>query len=113
MCGIAGFPLRDTPGQHSVLRAMCDRVHHRGPDDEAFHLSGGCGLGLRRFSIIDLAGGHQPMSNEDGSVWVVFNGEIYNFRALRDELALSGHCLHWLWSLLMFRLWLQQLPQAP
>ena len=66
---------------------MTDASVHRGPDDEGFYLSGGIGLGHRRLSIIDLAAGHQPMSNEDGTIWVVFNGEIYNFPELRDFLA--------------------------
>jgi asparagine synthase (glutamine-hydrolysing) len=59
---------------------------HRGPDDEGQHLDGPCGIGMRRLSIIDLAGGHQPLSSEDGMLWVVCNGEIYNFRELRAEL---------------------------
>ena len=70
---------------------MCDAIRHRGPDDEGYHLDGGCGLGMRRLSIIDLQTGHQPISNEDHTVWVVFNGEIYNFRDLRSELATAGH----------------------
>jgi asparagine synthase (glutamine-hydrolysing) len=70
---------------------MCDQIRHRGPDDEGFHLDGGCALGMRRLSIIDLNTGHQPISNEDGSVWVVFNGEIYNFQELRNELTGKGH----------------------
>ena len=71
---------------------MCDQIRHRGPDDEGFYAEGGCALGMRRLSIIDLNTGHQPISNEDGSVWVVFNGEIYDYQALRDELAAKGHC---------------------
>ncbi len=70
---------------------MCDAIRHRGPDDEGYHLDGGCGLGMRRLSIIDLQTGHQPISNEDHTVWVVFNGEIYNFRELRSELVSAGH----------------------
>ncbi len=70
---------------------MCDQIRHRGPDDEGFYVDGGCALGMRRLSIIDLNTGHQPISNEDGSVWVVFNGEIYNFQELRNELAGKGH----------------------
>ncbi len=64
------------------IRAMCDPIRHRGPDDEGYHLDGGCGIGMRRLSIIDLSTGHQPISNEDGSVWIVFNGEIYNYQEL-------------------------------
>ncbi len=70
---------------------MCDQIRHRGPDDEGYHVEGGCALGMRRLSIIDLSTGHQPISNEDGSVWVVFNGEIYNFQDLRRDLAGKGH----------------------
>jgi asparagine synthase (glutamine-hydrolysing) len=70
---------------------MCDQIRHRGPDDEGFHVDGGCGIGMRRLSIIDLATGHQPMSNEDGTVWVVFNGEIYNYQELRADLIRKGH----------------------
>ncbi len=70
---------------------MCDQIRHRGPDDEGFYVDRHCALGMRRLSIIDLAGGHQPISNEDGSVWVVFNGEIYNFLELRKDLIARGH----------------------
>jgi len=70
---------------------MCGRIRHRGPDDEGFHVDGGCALGMRRLSIIDLATGHQPISNEDRSVWVVFNGEIYNYQPLRRDLIAKGH----------------------
>jgi asparagine synthase (glutamine-hydrolysing) len=70
---------------------MCDRIEHRGPDDEGFYVEGGVALGMRRLSIIDLFTGHQPISNEDGSVWIVFNGEIYNYREIRDLLISRGH----------------------
>jgi asparagine synthase (glutamine-hydrolysing) len=70
---------------------MCATIVHRGPDDEGIRTQGPCGLGMRRLSIIDLAGGHQPIHNEDRSVWVVFNGEIYNFPELRQELEGRGH----------------------
>src|SRR4030095_10015796 len=70
---------------------MADAIRHRGPDDEGFYISGQIGLGFRRLSIIDLAGGHQPLSNEDGTVWIVFNGEIYNYQTLRDDLLSKGH----------------------
>ena len=70
---------------------MADAITHRGPDDEGYFLDGPLGLGFRRLSIIDLSGGHQPMSDQDESVWVVFNGEIYNFQALRQELEAHGH----------------------
>jgi asparagine synthase (glutamine-hydrolysing) len=70
---------------------MCNAIAHRGPDDWGTFVEGGVGLGMRRLSIVDLAGGHQPMSNEDGSVIVVFNGEIYNFPSLHDEIVAKGH----------------------
>jgi asparagine synthase (glutamine-hydrolysing) len=91
MCGIAGFVLRDKQADVAALRAMCGRIRHRGPDDEGVYVDGGCGLGMRRLSIIDLESGHQPISNEDRSVWVVFNGEIYNYRELRRDLEKRGH----------------------
>jgi asparagine synthase (glutamine-hydrolysing) len=91
MCGIAGFYLLKDRAELPVLRAMCDRIRHRGPDDEGFHIDGGCGIGMRRLSIIDLSTGHQPISNEDGSIWVVFNGEIYNYQELRRNLISQGH----------------------
>ena len=91
MCGIAGFLLRDGQAQVSDVRAMCEVIRHRGPDDEGFYVDRGCGIGMRRLSIIDLSTGHQPMSNEDGSIWVVFNGEIYDYRELRDDLIGRGH----------------------
>lgn len=73
------------------MRSMCDQIRHRGPDDEGILVDGGCGIGMRRLSIIDLKTGHQPVSNEDGSVWVVFNGEIYNYQELRADLIARGH----------------------
>jgi len=73
------------------VRAMCRMMVHRGPDEEGVFLGHGVGMGMRRLSIIDLAGGQQPVSNEDGSVWVVFNGEIYNYRELRADLETRGH----------------------
>ena len=93
MCGIAGFFLRSKPAQLSDVRQMCAAIRHRGPDDEGFHLDSGCAIGMRRLSIIDLNTGHQPISNEDQSIWVVFNGEIYNYRDLRDDLLARGHHL--------------------
>ena len=91
MCGIAGFYLREGKANQSTVRAMCDQIRHRGPDDEGYHVEGGCALGMRRLSIIDLSTGHQPMTNEDESVWVVFNGEIYNYQELRQDLIAHGH----------------------
>ena len=91
MCGIAGFVLLDQPAQPARVQAMCDRIRHRGPDDEGVHVDRGCAIGMRRLSIIDLSTGHQPISNEDGSVWIVFNGEIYNYQELRADLIARGH----------------------
>ncbi|MGE0451817.1 MAG: asparagine synthase (glutamine-hydrolyzing) [Vicinamibacterales bacterium] len=97
MCGIAGFvegagsqPLLREEAR-SLLERMCHVIRHRGPDDQGTWLSDGVGLGMRRLSIIDLASGHQPIHNEDGSIRLVFNGEIYNFRELRAELEAKGH----------------------
>ena len=93
MCGICGTfePDRDTVIDRGVVKAMADTLYHRGPDDEGFYLGPGIGLGFRRLSIIDVAGGHQPLANEDESVWVMLNGEIYNFRELNRQYLSSGH----------------------
>jgi asparagine synthase (glutamine-hydrolysing) len=91
MCGIAGYYLRTRAADIASVRAMCDKIRHRGPDDEGFHVEGGCAIGIRRLSIIDLATGRQPISNEDDSLWVVFNGEIYNYSELRTWLEQRGH----------------------
>ncbi len=92
MCGIAGIVRWDgRPAPGPVVQAMCDALVHRGPDDEGFYTDEAAALGMRRLSIIDLETGHQPVSNEDGSVWVVFNGEIYNFLELRADLERRGH----------------------
>ena len=91
MCGIAGIAdVTGRPVDHRLLRAMTTVQTHRGPDGEGFVCRGPVGLGHRRLAIIDLATGDQPMSNEDGSIWIVFNGEIYNFRELRRELEARG-----------------------
>src|SRR5437762_8924153 len=98
MCGIAGFvessdvtsPL-SLPAAHAALHQMCDVIRHRGPDDEGIWVDEGVALGMRRLSIIDLSTGHQPIHNEDRTVWIVFNGEIYNFRDLKRELEGAGH----------------------
>ena len=70
---------------------MCDQIRHRGPDDDGYYVDGRCAIGIRRLSIIDLDTGKQPISNEDETIWVVFNGEIYNYQELRSELASRGH----------------------
>ncbi len=93
MCGICGIVALN--GERSFsredLQAMANAIRHRGPDDQGELISGPVGLGFRRLSIIDLGGGHQPMANEDGTVWIVFNGEIYNHAQLRPELERRGH----------------------
>ena len=93
MCGICGLLYTDPYRQvaEPVLNRMNDTIRHRGPDDAGIRLDGSTGLAMRRLSIIDVIGGHQPIGNEDGSVWIVFNGEIYNYRALRDDLIQKGH----------------------
>jgi asparagine synthase (glutamine-hydrolysing) len=93
MCGIAGFWNLGSgrPADLGTLRAMVGTLRHRGPDDEGFHLDGAVGMGARRLSVTDVEGGHQPLHNEDRSVWVVFNGAIYNHVDLRAELERMGH----------------------
>lgn len=92
MCGICGVRRFDGgPVEQEVLRAMRDAMVHRGPDDEGLYLSAGVGLGHRRLSVIDLATGHQPMFNENGTVGIVFNGEIYNHLDVRAEMERLGH----------------------
>ena len=93
MCGIAGIvgANRAVRIEEASVRRMCDAIIHRGPDDEGILAFHNTGLGMRRLSIIDLAGGHQPIFNEDRSIWIVFNGEIYNFPELRPELEARGH----------------------
>lgn len=92
MCGICGiFHMDGSPAKPEILRAMNDTLVHRGPDDEGYYLKGPVGLGHRRLSIIDLHTGKQPIENEDGTKVIVFNGEIYNFRELREVLTARGH----------------------
>ncbi|HVM91164.1 MAG TPA: asparagine synthase (glutamine-hydrolyzing) [Terriglobales bacterium] len=93
MCGIAGILEfgRDARASATALREMCHAMSHRGPDDEGFYTDGAAAIGMRRLSIVDLKTGHQPISNEDGTLWIVFNGEIYNHRALREDLTARGH----------------------
>jgi asparagine synthase (glutamine-hydrolysing) len=93
MCGICGqYNFGDqTPVRSRDIEAMTKSIVHRGPDDDGFYISGSLGFGFRRLSIIDLSGGHQPMSDQEESVWVIFNGEIYNFQEVRRELEGHGH----------------------
>jgi len=90
MCGICG---KYSPNgvQPEELNHMLDTIAHRGPDDSGVYLRGNIGLGNRRLSIIDLQSGKQPISNEDGTIWVVYNGEMYNFPKLRPQLESKGH----------------------
>src|SRR5713226_1830759 len=93
MCGIAGI-IGTEPGcvaDAADVHRMCQTITHRGPDDEGIYVNGCAGLGMRRLSIIDLCTGRQPIHNEDRTVWVVFNGEIYNFPELRARLEARGH----------------------
>ena len=93
MCGICGqYNFRDQkPVDPEVIRRMTQTMVHRGPDDQGYYFSGPLGFGFRRLSIIDLEGGHQPMADRERSVWLVFNGEIYNFPELKKELEGYGH----------------------
>src|ERR1700745_3053623 len=96
MCGIAGLvqPRPDGALNPAVIHQMCEAIVHRGPDDEGIFVKAGVGLGMRRLSIIDLAGGHQPVFNEDKTIWIVYNGEIYNFPELREDLLRRGHVFY-------------------
>ncbi len=93
MCGICGIvdSRSGAAGRRAELEAMSALIAHRGPDDEGVELQGACILGHRRLALTDLVGGHQPLSNEDGTIWVVFNGEIYNYKQLRARLEQRGH----------------------
>lgn len=90
MCGICG-KISPQGVRLEELKSMLEMIVHRGPDDEGVYINGSTGLGNRRLSIIDLPGGHQPICNEDGTIWIVFNGEIYNYKSLRRELEQKGH----------------------
>ncbi|CAN5805150.1 asparagine synthase (glutamine-hydrolyzing) [soil metagenome] len=93
MCGITGKIFFDHSQEIDAveLKQMTDVIYKRGPDDEGFYVNKNVGLGFRRLSIIDLSTGHQPLANEDDSIWIVFNGEIYNYRELQDDLIRKGH----------------------
>ena len=92
MCGIAGYITTEPgPENRALLERMTDTIRHRGPDDCGYYQDAWASLGHRRLSIIDVAGGHQPMSNEDGAIWIVFNGEIFNHAELRPVLERNGH----------------------
>jgi asparagine synthase (glutamine-hydrolysing) len=93
MCGICGIYNASSGDfvSSGIIRQMMQMIEHRGPDDEGMYLENEVGLGFRRLSIIDLASGHQPLTNETGAIWLVFNGEIWNYRSLREELQARGH----------------------
>src|SRR5215472_2610140 len=93
MCGICGVynGHGGEPASPQLIAQMTQLISHRGPDDSGIYLDGPVGLGFARLSIIDLSGGHQPMSNKNGDVWLVFNGEIWNYKELRKELLEKGH----------------------
>src|SRR5512137_2053170 len=92
MCGITGFINADgRTADRSVLEAMNQAIFHRGPDEDGFYIKENVGLAMRRLAIIDLAGGQQPIHNQDKTKWIVFNGEIYNYQSLRDDLEKRGH----------------------
>ena len=93
MCGICGYiHFNESPDRlRERVESMADSLVHRGPDDSGFYVDSPVALGFRRLSIVDLSGGHQPMSNEDGSIWIIFNGEIYNHAGLRPDLERRGH----------------------
>lgn len=93
MCGISGIIYfnKERKVDPSLLKSMTDVIIHRGPDDQGFYIENNIGLGFRRLSIIDLNTGHQPLSNEDESTWIIFNGEIYNYKELQERLIKQGH----------------------
>ena len=90
ICGIVNFNRNDTINPE-ILVEMRDVMIHRGPDDEGLYINQNVGFGFRRLSIVDISSGHQPMCNEDGDIWIVFNGEIYNHSIIRKELLSKGH----------------------
>ena len=94
MCGITGFITRENSSpeaREALLDSMCRVIEYRGPDEQGMAVEGRAALGMRRLSIIDLKGGQQPIYNGDGSKFIVFNGEIYNYRELRETLESRGH----------------------
>ena len=93
MCGFAGIASASVNEKvdKRIVHKMSELLYHRGPDDSGFYFDSGIGIGHRRLSIIDVSGGNQPLSNEDRSVWVSFNGEIYNFQELKNRLISLGH----------------------
>src|ERR1041384_185201 len=95
MCSITGV-VRNDGGEvdRLLVGRMCEAIRHRGPDEDGFYFAEGVGLGMRRLSIIDLKSGHHPIHNQDKTAWIVFNGEIYNYRQLRADLENLGHTFY-------------------
>lgn len=91
MCGICGIALKEGEVNEKRLGAMTDVLHHRGPDDSGVFIDKNIGLGHRRLSIIDVQSGHQPISNEDDTIWISYNGEVYNHSDIRQRLIGAGH----------------------
>src|SRR5512145_2375779 len=92
MCGICGYLHRAAPAAEPIISRMSSTLAHRGPDAQGCHIDGRVAVGHRRLSIIDLSeAAHEPLTNEDGTLWLVFNGEIYNYRELRSQLQQKGH----------------------
>jgi len=92
VCGIAGIVRSDgAPVDRELLARMNEAIHHRGPDEDGFYFNDGVGLAMRRLAIIDLKSGQQPIPTADRTAWIVFNGEIYNYRELRKQLEDAGH----------------------
>ncbi|MDX6558378.1 MAG: hypothetical protein QOF72_1427, partial [Blastocatellia bacterium] len=95
MCGIAGIVRSDgAPVDRELVARMNEAIRHRGPDEDGFYFSEGVGLAMRRLAIIDLKSGQQPIHNHDRTAWIVFNGEIYNYRELRQQLEKLGHIFY-------------------
>ena len=95
MCGIVGVVRRgEGEVDADVLARMSEAIRHRGPDEDGTYVEGGVGLAMRRLAIIDIKDGQQPMTNRDRTAWIVFNGEIYNYRSLRESLRKLGHEFH-------------------
>lgn len=92
MCGFVGY-VEDGEKDRKIIKSMSDTIKHRGPDDEGFYEDDKISLAFRRLSIIDLSNGHQPMFNEDSSMVILFNGEIYNYQELKEDLMAKGHVL--------------------
>src|SRR5919107_102271 len=95
MCGIVGYVNLDgRAADRALLGRMNEAIHHRGPDEDGFYVKEHVGLAMRRLAIIDLKGGQQPIAHEEGTAWIVYNGEVYNYREVKKELEGRGHRFH-------------------